>query len=208
MGTVAKASNSAPSEPAPAGNQLAICVGVIDLGTQFSAYYNEWKPKIMLQWELADEMMADGRPFMVNQRYSLSLHERSALRKILQSWRGRPFTDEEAAGFDVKGVLGAPCFLTITHAKSTQGDGVFANVDSVNLLPKRVDPPKPVNPLRHYSLEDGEPEKAGLPEWICKVIRKSREFGGAAPTNGYQAGPSAAAVAAQKADLERDPAPF
>ena len=43
--------------------------------------------------------MPDGKPFLVRRRYTASLHEKSALRKDLESWRGRAFTNVELDGF-------------------------------------------------------------------------------------------------------------
>ena len=51
--------------PAPAGNHIAICFGVVDLGTQHSEAFT-WKdkhvpasdkPTIMLMWELPNEFV-------------------------------------------------------------------------------------------------------------------------------------------------------
>src|SRR5690554_5665654 len=101
--------------PAPAGTHLAICVQVIDIGTQYSRYYDKWSHKVLIGWELPDEQNEDGEPWLVWNRYTLSLHENSALRGHLQSWRGRSFTEEELKGFHLKNILDKPCMLTITH---------------------------------------------------------------------------------------------
>ena len=127
MGTVARVPDSSGGgTPAPEGNHLAVCVGVIDLGTQYSKFYDTWKPKVMIQWELSDELMGDGRPFVISRRFTLSLHENAGLRKILNSWRGRPFTPEEAAGFDIAKVLGKPGMVNVVHEPKEGGGGVFA----------------------------------------------------------------------------------
>lgn len=73
--------------------------------------------------------MEDGRPFTVRKIYTASLHEKSNLHKDLKAWRGRPFTAEELAGFDLEKVLGAPCQVLVQH---TEKDGsVWANVAAV-----------------------------------------------------------------------------
>jgi hypothetical protein len=56
-----------------------------------------------------------GKPFMVSKFYTLSLNEKASLRKDLQSWRGKPFTEEELKGFDVEKLIGANCLLNIVE---------------------------------------------------------------------------------------------
>ena len=50
--------------------------------------------------DLIDE--THGRRFDVARVYTLCLHERAALRKDLESWRGRKFTEQELDGFDLE----------------------------------------------------------------------------------------------------------
>jgi len=75
---------------APAGNHIAICYSLVELGHQYSAKYDKWQPKVQIAWELPTEPMADGRPFVVSQRYTASLGELASLRRDLEGWRGRP----------------------------------------------------------------------------------------------------------------------
>jgi hypothetical protein len=91
-------------EPAPEGLQHCVCVDVADLGmkdTQWGA-----KHKLRLVWEL-DQKMKDGRPYIVSAQFTVSLHPKSGLRKTLESWRGKKFTEQELAGFDLENLLGA-----------------------------------------------------------------------------------------------------
>lgn len=152
---------------------------VIDLGTQDTTFAGKPKKahKILLGWELS-ETMSDGRPFSVSSRYTLSLFDQALLRQHLEAWRGRAFTDEELAGFDVKNVLGAYCLLSIVHNK--QGDKTYANVNGIMPVPRGMEKPPAVNDPIHYEIETGDITK--LPEWIQNVIKKSDEW--KAKTNG------------------------
>lgn len=67
---------------------------------------------------------------MVVQRYTLSLHEKSKLRPMLEAWRGRKFTNEELEGFDLERLLGANCQVQVCHNISSDGQ-VYANVQAV-----------------------------------------------------------------------------
>lgn len=134
-------------EMTPAGVHVARCYRIIDIGTQKSEYQGQVKNsrKVMIGWELlGDEKMTDGRPFSVNKRYTLSLHEKAQLRKDLEAWRGKAFTTEEEAGFDIAKVLGASCMLNIVHEKGDNGND-YANIASIMPLPKGLPKPDGVN---------------------------------------------------------------
>lgn len=126
--------------PAPAGTHIAVCVDVVDLGMLEVTFSGKKKTqhKIRIVWQI-DEDRDDGKPFQVNRRYTLSLHEKAGLRKDLESWRGRPFTEEELAGFDVETVIGAGCMLSVIH--STKDGSTYANVSSVMKLHKGMQAP-------------------------------------------------------------------
>lgn len=112
--------------PAPDGVHNAVCVDVVDLGMVEGAFGT--KHKLKLVWEI-EEKMDSGKPFIVGKRYTVSLHEKSTLRKDLKSWRGRDFTAEELKEFDLESVIGAPCQLVVVHSE-TEGT-TYANVSNV-----------------------------------------------------------------------------
>src|SRR5215471_5842557 len=85
--------------PAPAGTHHGVCCDVQNLGLVQGA----WGPrnKVRLVWQIAQIDEATGKRFELARLYTLSLHERSALRQDLERWRGRKFTDQELdLGFD------------------------------------------------------------------------------------------------------------
>src|SRR6478735_3792609 len=85
--------------PPPAGTFPAICYRILDLGTQHGSY--KGKPrvahKILISWEIKDDeaVMEDGRPMSIHQNYTWSMNEKAALRKDLESWRGKRFTEAD-----------------------------------------------------------------------------------------------------------------
>lgn len=139
--------NDTTFAPVPAGNHVAVCYRVIDLGTQPSEFQGKksTKQKILISWEIPDEKMEDGRPFTIGQRFTWSMSEKASLRKSLESWRGRAFTDNDFSqtGFDIKNILGVGCMLNVVHA--TNGGKTYANIASVAKLPKGLTPPPLVN---------------------------------------------------------------
>jgi hypothetical protein len=143
--------------PAPEGTFIARCVQVIDLGTQTSGYYKnqdgtpQKAHKVMLGWEIPGELTEDGKPFLVWKRYTASLNEKANLRAHLESWRGRKFTEDELAGFQLPRVLDAPCLINVTH--SVDGNNTYANITSVMAMPKGQNAPPRFHPLVEFDLD-------------------------------------------------------
>ena len=79
--------------------------------------------------------MKDGRPFAIFKNYTLSWSEKANLRLDLQSWRGKPFTQEEMQRFDLKNVLGAWCMLNIIERPGKNDNKMYTNVDGVTPVP-------------------------------------------------------------------------
>lgn len=113
--------------PAPEGTHQAVCVDVIDKGEMETPWGQ--KRKIDIRWQIS-ELMENGKPFIVQKRYTASLNEKAVLRHDLQAWRGKPFTFDELAQFDIETVIGANCLVNVIHRKGSKG-GTFANVASV-----------------------------------------------------------------------------
>jgi hypothetical protein len=114
--------------PAPAGMHQAVCVDVVDKGMVESAFYKKTSHKCLIVWEI-DEVMDTGERFTVRRMYTVSLNEKASLRKDLESWRGKPFKEEELRGFDVETVLGANCNLSIVQ--QTRDGDTYANIMAV-----------------------------------------------------------------------------
>ena len=146
MAIIAKASGS-NFIPAPAGVHSAVCVDVVDMGMLKVAFGGKEKSqhKIRIVWQI-EEVMETGFPYIVQRRYTLSLHEKASLRKDLESWRGKAFTAQELEGFDVENLIGVPCMLNVIHEEKESG--TFANVTSIMRLAKGMQPLKPHDYIR------------------------------------------------------------
>ena len=161
----------------PQGTHLAVCNLVADMGLQESSYKGERKvqPKTYIRFETPNERVEyerDGKkhegPMQIGATYTSSLGEKANLRHILESWRGRAFTQEELARFDIFAILGKPCLITVTHKES--GGKVYANITAVTALPKGTATPTAENaPLKFSESEPADFDK--LPEWLQKKIQ-------------------------------------
>lgn len=114
---------------APEGLWPAVCCDVVDLGMVMNAQWGE-KHMIKIIWQLEEIDPKSKKPFIVIRRFGLSLSEKSHLRPILESWRGKKFTTEELAGFDLEKLIGANCQVQVIHNILKDG-AVFANVQAV-----------------------------------------------------------------------------
>lgn len=143
MALIAKSSGGS-YEPAPTGVIQAVCALVEDIGTHEGSY--QGKPisrhQCIICWEI-DALMSqgeyEGKRFMVSKFYTVSLHEKSSLRKDLESWRGKAFNDEELAGFDVEKLIGVNCMLNIVEYKKLDGSSgqkISAIMPKIKNLPQ------------------------------------------------------------------------
>ena len=168
---------------APAGNHLGICYQMVDLGHQLVTYKEngvtkeKYQSKVLIGFELPNETMEDGRPFIVSRRFTSSLAKTSALRPILESWRGRPFSAAEEAGFELKNVLGKACMVNVVHA--TPKDKTYANITSVTPVPKGMDVPEMHNEIQYFEFGDQGFDEAtfnGLSDGLKRVISESKDY--------------------------------
>jgi len=168
-------------EPIPAGMHQAVCYGVYDLGTQHDTTWDKDIHKVLIQWELPDvwiDLERDGEkvnlPRAISKQYTHSLHEKSNLRKDLESWRGRPFTALELEGFDLTKLLGVNCSIQVMHKE--KNDRTYANITAIVPLMAAVPKKTPENEPRYYSFSEGGPIPPSTPEWICNIIMESKEW--------------------------------
>lgn len=173
MSLTASNNDSGDFELPPEGNALAICYQVVDLGLQKSVWNGKesMKHKLRIAWELPNLKMEDGKPFMVSGMYTVSLADKAKLRKHLEAWRGRKFTDEELQGFNVGNICGKPCMVQIVHNQS--GDKTYANVEAVTGVPDEMkgNIPPLTNDQVVYDTEEGASATyQAFPEWLQNKI--------------------------------------
>jgi hypothetical protein len=185
MAIIAKTGgSSAPKQVTPAGSHVARCYGMIEVGTVEQVYQGETKKahKVIIDFELPLEtsVFREGepeKPFVISKEYTLSFHEKSTLRAHLASWRGKPFSDAEAANFDITKLVGVPAMVNVIHKASADGTKTYANIASISPMPKGLVCPEQVNPSRVLSFSDWNQEVfMGLPDWLANKISETPEY--------------------------------
>ena len=145
-------------EPIPTGVRPAVCSAIHDLGMQ-PGFQGKIQHKVAIVWELA-ELRTEGdfkdKRFAVCKTYNCTLNERSNLSKDLESWRGKAFTAEERAGFDLDTVLNQNCNLNMVE-KTNDSGRTFVNIASITGM--------------HKGQKKMTPKEPGYtPNWIAGLI--------------------------------------
>ena len=158
----------------------ARCVSLIDIGDQFSEMSGRFNRQVVLMFELPTEhVVIDGekKPRFMSITYTLSLSEKAKLRTILETWRGRGFTDDELKGFDLKQIVGQACMLTVVH-KTAKNGNTYANIGTITKPMKGITIPEAETPLLIYDLDepDALEKMEQLPEWVQNRIKQSETY--------------------------------
>lgn len=166
-------------ERIPADIHNAICIQIIELGTQEVQFKGETlqQQKVNITWELCEELMEDGRPFVISKEYTLSLNEKARLCKDLTGWRGRSFTDDELKGFELKNILGKACRLTIIDYTNPKTNKTYSTVEAIATKSKLFDIEKPYNPIVLLDFDDFDFDVFNsLSKYLQEKIQKSPEY--------------------------------
>ena len=177
--------NGTPRELIPAGNYIARCYQMIEIGTVQESYQGETKSlkKVRIGWELPTETRVFSedkgeQPMVISQEYTLSMNEKANLRKTLASWRGKDFTEDEAKSFDITKLLGVACMLNIIHRPGkSDPTKIYQAISSVSAMPKGMKAPDQINPnlLLAYDTWDQDVFDK-LPDFIKTKIQTSTEY--------------------------------
>lgn len=160
------------------GVYTAISSAIVDLGLQKSEKFQKVQRKFMMIWTILGEYVEvndEKLPRQLSKEYSFSLNEKSTLRKDLQAWRGKAFTDEELKGFNILNVLNVPCQLQILLEEKNGKQ--YNNIASIMALPKGTNV-ESLDSTYHFDMENTESwiNWNKIPEWIRERIKKAENY--------------------------------
>jgi len=167
------------------GTYLGRCYRMIELGTIEEEYMGKPKKqqKVQITWELPTEKAIfdpekGEEPFAVSKTYTLSMHEKSNLRKDLESWRGQGFTEEEAQKFDLTKLLGKPCLMSVIQQPGKLDPSkTYTLISSISPLMKGQECPEQINPTKVLSYDNFNWELfESLSDYTKDKIKSSIEF--------------------------------
>ena len=181
-GILIKSKNENKREIVPSGTHIAICYSMIHIGTVEWEWQGETKysNKIRVTFELPNEMRdfsGEQKPMVISKEYTLSLHEKSNLRRDLEGWRGKSFTNKELAHFDITNLISKECNISIIHKTSKSGNE-FAQIGSISGITKGTKCPKQFNDSFIFNYHDNFNEDwlELQPEWIKEQIKNTDEY--------------------------------
>jgi hypothetical protein len=150
------------------GQHQCVLVDVIDLGfheVEFGGKSKGLKQKCALVFQIDETNPDTGRRHEISQRFTVSMYEMANLRKFLEAWRGKSYTEAEAeAGAPLHKMAGVNGLMQIEHkpAKSNPKK-IYANIVSVTPLPKAMGKIAPEKYVRsdHWEKAKAAPQDAG-----------------------------------------------
>jgi hypothetical protein len=130
-----------------AGQGQGVLVDVIDLGMKADSYQGGEEhlvPKVALVFQTAETNAETGKRYHVHKEYTVSMGKKSNLRKDLETWRGREYSDDEAKrGVDLASLVGANALLNMVHKVSNQSGKPFVKIIAIGGLPRGMEKIKP-----------------------------------------------------------------
>lgn len=182
-------------EPIKPGTHIARCVQMIHVGTITEEIQGKSTTRnlVRLTFELPTELHVfdetkGAEPRFVSKEFTLSLNEKSTLRKFLDTWRGVPFTPEQAKKFDVTNLLGVPCMLSVGLKVSGTGKQ-YNSIDGALAIPNGIPVPDQITPSLEINFENLAQNWDLIPGFIQDKIKMSVEYaktGFIAPVNDDQ----------------------
>lgn len=162
-----------PVEP---GVYMAVCVGVIDLGEQYSEKFKNYSNKVKFVWALPSETSEiDGKTEerQLSKEFTFSVSKKGGLRTFLESWNSKTYSDDEFAELDVFDQIGKPCQLQVV----LNDTGEYSNVANLMPLPKGMPAPVSNTAFITWDMEAWDDTVfEALPEWTQEQIKKSTQY--------------------------------
>lgn len=176
MSLRAKDKSKAALPPIPAGQYLAVCVGVFDLGEQYSEKFKSYSPKLMITFDIpAVTIEVDGKqePRQLSREFTISCKNNSKLREFISSWNGVQYSDDAFGDLDLLEQIGKPAMLNVILNET----GEYANINTI--MPLFPGLPVPVTSTQPKTWEMDAWDDKGfeeLPSWVQEKIKKSTQY--------------------------------
>ncbi len=162
-----------PVEP---GVYIGICVGIIDLGEQYSEKFKSYSNKLKIIWALPGETIeVDGKTEerQLSKEFTFSTSKKGSLRAFLQSWNSKSYTDEEFGELEILDQLGKPGQLNVVLNETKE----YANIEGIMPLPKGVPAPKSTTEPMVWDMDQWDDAAfQALPEWIQEQLKQSTQY--------------------------------
>lgn len=126
--------------PHSEGQFAAVCVDVVDLGQRVEQWPGS-PDRIVDKCAIVFGTDSEGETKDIASEFSLSMHEKAKLRKFLEAWRGKSYTDEQAKqGVPLDKLVRKGALISVEHKTSGKGRK-YAVIATIAPLPKQMDAP-------------------------------------------------------------------
>lgn len=175
MSMIVKSEGNSTIPQLEPGVYTGVASALIDLGLQENSMYKKTQRKVMIIWNIVGETITvndEELPRVISKEYTMSLGEKSTLRKDLEAWRGKVFSADELEGFDLRNIINTACQLQI-NAQEKNGK-TYTNIAAIMAIPKgtKIDTVDDT-----YIFDTYEPESWNnydkIPNWIKEKIKKA-----------------------------------
>ena len=158
------------------GVYFAVCIGVIDLGEQYSEKFKNFSNRVQFVWELPSETIeVEGKqePKQLSKEFAVATKKNSNLRTFISSWNSKAYTDDEFQEVELFDQIGKACQLNVVLSES----GEYSNVDSIMPIPKGFTAPESSTKPIMWDMDNWNDEVLKtLPEWVQEKIKKSTQY--------------------------------
>ena len=129
--------------PHSEGQFAMVCTDIVNLGVnveQFPGQEPRETAKVALVFA-SGERHPDESLILVTTEMTISANEKANLRKFLESWRGKSYTQAQAdEGLPISKLHGKAALISIEHVTTRKGR-LFAKISSIAPLPKAMPAP-------------------------------------------------------------------
>lgn len=175
MSMVVKSEGNSEIKQLEPGVYTGIASAIIDLGIQENTMFGKKQRKVMIVWNIVGETVTvndEEMPRVMSKEYTMSLGEKSTLRKDLEAWRGRPFSTDELNGFDLTNILNVPCQLQINQQE--KNGKTFVTIAAIMAIPKGMKVEEIDNAYFFDTYDSNTWENYDkIPNWIKEKIKKA-----------------------------------
>lgn len=170
MSLIAKdnAKNFAPLEQ---GTHVARICGIVHIGTITDNIKGEdvTRNRIGIAFEVPGQLRDDGKPYIINQDFTLSMNKQGNLLPFIESMLGKKLEKEQSKEFHVFTLIGTPAMINVIHSIPNADGNVYANIKSVSPLPKGMECPEAITPPYKFDYDENF-----RPEFVFEMNEKSQ----------------------------------
>lgn len=177
--------NQKSFDPIPEGAYPARIYQIIHIGT-VPGFQGQLQNKVRITFEFPTETKVfkeenGEQPMVLSQDYTLSFHEKSQLRKVIDACDPKALKSVGDDGlveqYDIENLLGKACLVTVVHKEAKTGEAIYANIANCTVMPKGMTCPPQINESKSLSYDNFDHAYfATLPQFLQDKIKASSEY--------------------------------